>query len=132
MSHLLDTHAFVWAAFEPRRLGPEAVRLLEDKSNKVFVSSVGLWEIALKYALGKLVLKNCKPDDLLRETHRLDLEILELSGADAATSHRLPRLSHRDPFDRMIVWQAIRQNFTLVTKDRGLEAYQSLGLKMIW
>ena len=62
--YLLDTHGFLWSIWQPENLGAQALALLENSDNPVFVSSITLWEIALKYSLGKLTL-GCKPDDLI-------------------------------------------------------------------
>jgi PIN domain nuclease of toxin-antitoxin system len=59
-------------------------------------------------------------------------EILQPDASDMASFGRSPRAEHKDPFDRMIVWQAIRQGFTLITKDAGLRVYQAHGLKTFW
>lgn len=63
-SYLLDTHSFLWSIWQPEKLGQQAVAILENTDNRIIVSSITLWEISLKYSLGKLKL-GCKPDDLL-------------------------------------------------------------------
>lgn len=63
---------------------------------------------------------------------KMNLEILMLTAAEASSFHELPRLSHKDPFDRMLIWQAIQRKRVLVTKDRDFGAYCEFGLKTTW
>ena len=122
MRLLLDTHAFVWAVEDPARL-PRGVRTeIEDGSNAVSVSVVSIWEAGTKARLGRLAL--IRPidvlvDDALRE---FDFAILNLRLAHALRVESLPAL-HGDPFDRMLVAQAIEERLTLVTRDPALHAY---------
>jgi len=132
MSHLLDTHVFLWAVFAPEKLSRRARAAIADASSAVCVSSVTLWEISLKFALGKLVLKNTKPEDLVAAAAEMGLTLISPSAEEAASFHRLPRVAHRDPFDRMLAWQAIQRNLVLVTKDGALPAYRDAGLKTLW
>jgi PIN domain nuclease of toxin-antitoxin system len=62
----------------------------------------------------------------------MNLEILPITAAEASSFHKLPRLSHKDPFDRIIIWQAIQRKMTLVSKDRDFKAYHKLGLRTFW
>jgi len=57
---------------------------------------------------------------------------LLITAAEASTFHKLPRLSHKDPFDRIIIWQAIQRKMTLVSKDRDFKAYRKFGLRTFW
>jgi PIN domain nuclease of toxin-antitoxin system len=132
MSLLLDTHSFLWAALSPGKLSTRARLLLIEPDSEVHVSTISFWEISLKFALGKLELTGCAPDDLVGIARRMDLAISPPSAEESASFHRLPRAAHRDPFDRMLIWQCLQRGFTLVTRDRGLAAYRALGLKTVW
>ena len=132
MNYLLDTHVFLWAVFEPDRLSEKARQAIEDPDNTVYVSSATYWEISLKYALGKLVLTNVLPDALPDISRQMDFEIMDVDADTASTFYRLPRTKHKDPFDRLVVWQAIKKNVTLITKDKGVGVYRKLGLKTLW
>ena len=132
MNYLLDTHVFLWAVFEPDRLSEKARQAIEDPDNTVYVSSATYWEISLKYALGKLVLTNVLPDALPDTSRQMDFEIMDVDADTASTFYRLPRTKHKDPFDRLVVWQAIKKNVTLITKDKGIGVYRKLGLKTLW
>lgn len=131
-AYLLDTHAFLWSVFEPARLGSEARAVLSDVENTAFVSSVTFWEVALKASLGKLTLTGCSPDELPDVAERMGFKRLGLDVEEAATFHRLPRLAHKDPFDRMLIWQSIRRQLILVSGDEAFEAYREFGLQAVW
>jgi len=132
VNYLLDTHALLWAIFSPERLGRKAVSILADPGVDVCVSSVSFWEISLKFAIGKLELTNVLPDDLPSVVRESGFDILTASAEEMATFHRLPRLEHKDPFDRLIVWQAICNRLCLVSADKALREYHRHGLKQIW
>jgi PIN domain nuclease of toxin-antitoxin system len=129
---LVDTHTFLWTVFSPDNLSQKARKAIEDPDNAVYVSTVTYWEISLKYALGKLVLMDVLPDALPDVSKQMGFESMHVDDRTASTFYRLPRNVHKDPFDRLIVWQAISQNLVLVTKDRKLSYYKKLGLKTLW
>ena len=132
MNILLDTHVFLWSLFTPDKLSNAVIREIKSPNNDVAVSVVTFWEISLKYGLGKLELTGVKPEELPDFAVRMNLEILLITAAEASTFHNLPRLSHKDPFDRIIIWQAIQQKMTLVSKDRDFKAYRKFGLRTFW
>jgi PIN domain nuclease of toxin-antitoxin system len=132
MKCLLDTHAFLWAALAPSQLSRRAKAVIEDTRNLVGVSTVTFWEISLKFALGKLELEGVLPDELPAVAAQMDMTIEPLAVEDAATYHRLTRAVHKDPFDRMIVWQSLRRQWSLISADRQLDAYRALGLELLW
>ena len=132
MKYLIDTHCFLWAAFEPRSLSKLIRERITNPENEVAVSVVSFWEISLKYALGKLELKGVAPEDLLTSAGDMGLEVIELSPTEATSFYRLPRLAHKDPFDRLIIWQAIQRKFTLLSKDERLQDYRKHGLRIEW
>jgi len=132
MNILLDTHLFLWSLFTPDKLSKAVIREIKSPNNDVAVSVVTFWEISLKYALGKLELTGVKPEELPDFAAQMNLEILLITAAEASTFHKLPRLSHKDPFDRIIIWQAIQRKMTLVSKDRDFKAYRKFGLRTFW
>jgi PIN domain nuclease of toxin-antitoxin system len=132
VNYLLDTHAFLWALFDPDRLSKKARQAIEDPDNTVYVSAATYWEISLKYALGKLVLTNVLPDALPDISRQMDFESMDRDADTASTFYKLPRDTHKDPFGRLVVWQAIKRNVTLVTKDKSIGSYRKLGLKTFW
>jgi PIN domain nuclease of toxin-antitoxin system len=129
---LLDTHALLWTLFDPSRLGKKAALSISNPEVTVYVSVVSLWEISLKYAMGKLELSGVVPDELPAIVRQSGFDILPIEAADAATFHHLPRMEHKDPFDRLIIWQAISRKLTLISQDRAFVPYKKLGLKVLW
>jgi PIN domain nuclease of toxin-antitoxin system len=131
VSFLLDTHSFLWAAINPARLSSAVRAILVDPENEINVSALSFWEISLKYALGKLALNNISPDDLPKLAATMSIGVLPFDAVDAASVHWLPMGSHKDPFDRMLVWQCIRRQWTLVSVDKALRLYERAGLKLV-
>lgn len=133
MTYLLDTHALLWSIGQSHLLSVTARDLIRDRANEIVVSSISLWEISLKYGIGKLVLGSMAPDDIPGYCDNLGFRIRELDPASASTYHTLPRVTeHRDPFDRMLVHQCIRLRARLVTRDTRLAQYEAHGLACVW
>jgi PIN domain nuclease of toxin-antitoxin system len=82
--------------------------------------------------LGKLDLAGVTPDELPSVATQMRIAIHPLLAEDAASNHRLARTAHKDPFDRMIVWQCLRRQWTLISADRELEPYRNFGLELLW
>jgi len=130
---LLDTCSLLWALQDPARLSPAARAALKNPAHSVAVSIVSFWEIGLKSGLGKLTLVGAEPEDIPRFAAEAGWTILPLTPEIAASSGRLPRLpDHRDPFDRLLVWTAIREDLTLISRDGAMRGYTAHGLSMCW
>jgi len=130
---LIDTHVLLFALANPKRLSPAAFDFLQNPDNELLVSVVSFWELALKFSLGKIDLRGVTPDQLPQHATSLGLSLLPLGSEIASSFHRLPRIGqHRDPFDRMLVWQAIREKLVLISRDRAMEAYETCGLTLVW
>ena len=132
MSYLLDSHTLIWSIMDQKRLSAKVRSILEDTDNRIRVSAVSFWEISLKYGLGKLNLQGVVPGQLPELTRKTGFELIELLPEEAATYHELEASWHRDPFDRMLIWQAIQNKLTIISKDIHIASYQSVGLKVIW
>jgi PIN domain nuclease of toxin-antitoxin system len=132
MIALLDTHSFLWAVTAPQKLSAAMRAAIADPANVVHVSTIVFWEIALKYSLGKLTISGCSPEDLVDAGRQMGLTISAPTAEESAGFHRLPRIAHKDPFDRMLVWQCLQRGWTLITRDRGMRDYRSLGLQTRW
>ena len=132
MNYLLDTHTFLWAAFSPARLGARAKKEIRTAENGICLSTISFWEISLKFPLGKIELKNCKPDDMPGIAAQMHIEIIQPTAQETASFYQLPKVKHKDPFDRMIIWQAIKQPLVLISKDANFPEYQEFGLKVLW
>lgn len=118
MNLLLDAHVLLWALHAPDRLGPEARRAIEDPGNAVFYSAAAVWELELKAAKGKLTL----PPGWLAAAHEAGMEELPIPAADCVASAQLP-WHHHDPFDRLIVAQAMERRWRLVSRDSVFQHY---------
>jgi PIN domain nuclease of toxin-antitoxin system len=133
MKLLLDTCSLLWALQDVDRLSAPAKKALRNPENTVAVSVVSFWEIRLKAGLGKLAINGAEPGDVPAYVAQAGWTIVPLSAATAASSGTLPRLpEHRDPFDRLIVWTAIKEDFSLVSADRAFSGYAAHGLKICW
>jgi len=120
---LLDTHAVLWWQNDDRRL-PKAARAAIATAEVVYVSAASSWEVAIKQGLGRLRLAEPFAATVAAD----DFTELPISFAHAARLAVLPP-RHRDPFDRMLVAQALVEQATLVTKDRALSTY---GIDVLW
>lgn len=119
MRFLLDTHVVLWLLLGERQRIPEPVEdALADLDNVVLLSGASIWEIAVKRSIGKLGLE----DRWLAATNRLGFEATPITAEHAATVETLPLL-HRDPFDRLLLAQAMVERSTLVTADPRMSAY---------
>ena len=133
MKLLLDTCALLWALQDPGRLSASARRTLKNSENTISVSVVSFLEISLKSGLGKLRLHGTEPRAIPRFVEEAGWQITPLSSDIAASSGRLPRpTEHRDPFDHLLVWSAIQEDFVLVSRDNAMQIYVPHGLKICW
>lgn len=123
MTLLLDTHVLLWWLADDPRLTPAMRGAIADPSTSVMVSAVSAWEMAIKAAAGKLTV----PDGLPQELERHGFDELPVTVEDGLAAGALPR-HHSDPFDRMLIAQAARRRFTLVTADRRFAEYDVLTL----
>lgn len=121
MRLLLDTHLLLWAAGQPERLSVSARKLLTSPRNDLFFSAASLWEITIKNSLGRA--------DFRAETRELRRQLLENGYAEipvtsehAVNTDALPAL-HKDPFDRVLISQAITEGITLLTSDAQVASY---------
>ena len=124
MRFLLDTHALLWAVATPTELPPRVRELLEDGSRDVLVSAASTWEIAIKQALGKLELDL---HALLSAVKALAFSELPIRFEHSVRAGSLPP-HHRDPFDRMLVAQALEEGLTIVTRDPAFGLYAAATL----
>lgn len=132
MNYLLDTHYVLWSLFKPDEIAEPVRQILENDTDTKLISGINLWEISLKYSLGKLELGGAEPGEILDRVLESGFIVVELESRLLATYHQLPRKNdHRDPFDRMLIWQAIAKGYTLITKDRTIDQYRADGLRLL-
>jgi len=132
MKYLLDTHAMVWAITKTSKLSPSVRVILEDPNHQILVSPISFWEISLKYSLGKLELEGVLPEDLPGACAAMDFDFQPFDANVAGTFHYLKGNYHKDPFDRMLIWQAIYLKMPLISKDPVIGMYGSEGLVVVW
>lgn len=123
MKVLLDTQIAIWALNEPRRLGAQAAQIIADERNDIYVSVVTIWEIAIKFALAKR--RGAPPFSgavALRLFAAAGYRLLDVKPEHAVAVESLPPL-HADPFDRMLIAQALSEPLRLITADAAVTAY---------
>ena len=128
MDLLIDTHALIWWAVEDPQLSQAASNAIRDESNEVYVSAATAWEIATKHRVGKLPKANELVFDI--EEYMASQNFLELpvTISDALRAGSLPS-HHRDPFDRMLIAQAISEDLALVSNETLFDRY---GVRRLW
>lgn len=126
MNVLIDTHILIWWLTDPDQLSRRAFNAVADDGNEVFISAASGYEIELKRPMDKLL--QVLPLDLEHAVAKEDFSWRSVTSADAIAAGRLPR-HHRDPWDRLIVAQAMQDGWPLVTADTELKAY---GVTVIW
>jgi PIN domain nuclease of toxin-antitoxin system len=120
---LLDTHTFLWFIGGSDRLSAAARTLIEEPANQPFLSIASLWEMAIKLSIGKLTLA-CPFEDLIPEQMQLNgVQLLNIELAHVTPVTTLP-FHHRDPFDRLLISQAIVERMPIVSGDPSFDGYQ--------
>lgn len=122
MNLLLDTCAFLWLTGYTNKLSPRASAAIIDPANYIFLSTVSAWEIAIKYGTGGLTLSSPPRIFVPQKCAAQGISILDLNLAAALRTNALPSI-HRDPFDRILICQALEADMTLVTADLEIQAY---------
>jgi len=118
---LLDTHVFLWLQSEPERLG-EHLALVEDRRTELLVSAVSSWEIAIKHGLGRLALPDPPARYVPERIRAIGATPVAIEHSHALAAAELPRL-HRDPFDRLLVAQALAYDVPIMTADSLVAGY---------
>jgi PIN domain nuclease of toxin-antitoxin system len=133
MRYLLDTHTLLWIAYNEQKISKKVNSILLDGSNELFISAVSVWEVNIKFSIGKLVLKEKTPKDLFDGFDSFfKCNYLDLNVKNALTLYKLKSFHHKDPFDRMLIWQAIQNNLTFITDDEKIHKYTDCGLNVMW
>jgi len=124
MQYLLDTHVVLWWLTDPSKLSINVRKIITDKTQQIFVSSVSIWEMAIKSEIGKLTI----PQNILAVLRSENIQILPLTAEDGLGVTDLPKL-HSDPFDRMLVVQAKLNDLVFITKDPQILQYPIISVK---
>jgi PIN domain nuclease of toxin-antitoxin system len=133
MKLLLDTHTLLWSIGKSSELSEKVIQAIKDINNEILVSAVSLWEIALKYSIGKLIMDDFEIENIPKYCEEMGFELISLEPVDALNSLYLPQKNiHKDPFDRMLIYQCIKNEYIFVSKDTKIKIYKENGLKYIW
>ena len=128
MKLLLDTHVFIWWSGEPDKLSEKALDACENRANRLILSIVSIWEMQIKMQLGKLKLKRSLKDLVENQQNINNLQILPVSPNHIFMLDNLP-MHHSDPFDRLLISQAIEEKLFLVSKD---DKFSDYAVKLLW
>ena len=128
MRILLDTCTFLWIVRSDPQLSDRAAEAFGTPDNPVFFSSISAWEISVKWSIGKLILPYPPEQFIPRERKRHFIEELRLSEKDTFSLSKLPDI-HKDPFDRMLICQAVENGLTILTPDQHIQRYP---VKTLW
>ena len=128
MKYLLDTHTLLWFLKGDKKLSDKARQLIDSPRNSKFLSIVSLWEIAVKVSLGKLVLDKSFERLFPEQLYFSRIEILDITVDSLIKLTTLP-FHHRDPFDRLIIAQALVEGIPIIGADAAFDAY---GISREW
>ncbi len=126
MRVLLDTHALIWHFADSDSLSPSAKNIINNPQNKLFISAVSIWELSIKISLGKLELA-APVREVIGGYVKTGTVLLSMTPEHAMSAESLP-WHHRDPFDRMLIAQARREDLTLLTQDDRIRQYDVLHI----
>ena len=128
MKYLLDTHTFLWAAVEPKKLSSKAVAALEEPDADVLLSTASLWEIGILQSLKRIQLKLSISEIAEIAASRLRSELTAIEPEHIDRMRSLP-FHHRDPFDRLLIGQALHLKAAVIGKDTSFDSY---GINRVW
>ena len=133
MKYLLDTHVFLWSFLDTKRIRPKTLEIIADEENEIFVSPISFWEIAIKNQTKKLNLEGINVLHLPHIADEYNFTILNPEPYDYISIGQIPQKeNHHDPFDRMLIQQAIRNDLVLISKDEKFPQYEENGLQLLW
>jgi PIN domain nuclease of toxin-antitoxin system len=127
MELLIDTHILIWFIIDDKRLPLKTRQIIENIENDCFISIASYWKIAIKHSLGRLYL-NSGLENIFQIIEETGFEILPITVNQILNNARL-EFHHKDPFDRIIIAQAISENLSIITKDEQFKEYK---VPLIW
>ena len=128
MKFFLDTHTFLWLVDGDARLSTVAAQAIADQHNELFLSVASIWELAIKSSLGKITLRDPLDVFVTTWTDAYQIQVMAILARHAIAVATLP-FNHSDPFDRLLIAQAMTENMTLLSSDRRLHDY---GVQIAW
>ncbi len=130
--YLLDTHVVLWILFDVDKIPISTLEIIKDIDNEIFISAASFWEISIKYNLNKLDINNFNVSELPKIFTEQGYKIMSISSNETATLWQLKLDHHKDPFDRILIWQAITNNFIFISNDINMSPYKMEGLRLMW
>jgi PIN domain nuclease of toxin-antitoxin system len=130
MKILLDTHYLLWSFIDTKKIKRGIYQKLLSDENEIFYSQASLWEISIKYNLGRLILNEMKPEEFYREVDNSYYKCRLFENDELITFYKLP-IEHKDPFDRIMIWQSIKSDYHFLSVDSEIENYKKYGLKVL-
>lgn len=124
MQYLLDTHVILWWFTTPEQINKTALKIIKDKTNTIFLSSVSFWEMAIKQSIGRLTM----PHNLLETASKEGFKMLPIFPEECLGITDLPSI-HSDPFDRLLVVQSKLHDLVLITRDKKILDYPVVTIK---
>ena len=130
--YLLDTHTFIWALLDSDKLSKKVTDILNNNETGICISTISFWEIAIKLRMHRYTLEGIEVKDLPKYARQLG-SIITLDEEESSTYNELTYYDdHKDPFDRMLIWQAIHRRMVILSKDENFKKYKEDGLRVIW
>jgi PIN domain nuclease of toxin-antitoxin system len=130
MNILIDTHYLIWSYLDIDKIKPSIYKELLNEENTVYYSQASLWEISIKYNLGKIILNGISPEELYAEIENGFFKCKKLENMELVSFYKLP-IEHRDPFDRLMIWECIQSDLFFASADREILKYKKYGLKIV-
>lgn len=132
MKYLIDTHILIWLAVSPDSISKNILKIVENPSNDIYVSTVSLWEIAIKLSIKKLDLQGLEILDLVQICQEQGIKIVQLPNSSVIQYKNLPvKQNHKDPFDRILISICISDSYVFLSHDTKLNQYKTDGLVFI-
>lgn len=132
MKYLIDTHILIWLAVSPEEISKSVLDIIENPENDIYISTVSLWEIAIKQSINKLDLKGLEIPDLVQICQEQNIKIVQLPVSAVTKYRNLPvKEKHKDPFDRALISLCISEDYVFLSHDSKLEQYEKDGLVFI-
>ena len=126
MDILLDTHIFLWLSSDPDKLSKKHLALLQARKNSLYLSAMSIAEVMIKDSIGQIDI----PFDMMKACEMMEINLLDFDAVSAMKLGMLP-MHHKDPFDRMLIAQAITHSMAFCTVDRKMEFYVDEGLELL-
>ena len=132
MKYLIDTHILIWLAVSPDSISKNILKIVENPSNDIYVSTVSLWEIAIKLSIKKLDLQGLEILDLVQICQEQGIKIVQLPNSSVIQYKNLPvKQNHKDPFDRILISICISDSYVFLSHDTKLNQFKPDGLVFI-